>query len=146
MSKQKVQDRRAYTPNEMMLRRTLVLMIVCGIAAFLVLIGRLFVLQVVEHEKYESMAIEQQVRQTTVSAARGTIYDRKGTVLAASADVYTIFLSPAEIAKNKENPYETPEFIAEHLSKILNIEYNKLQKSLKYILSNVDNGISNQIF
>ena len=126
MSKEKVQDRRTYAPNEMMLRRTLVLMMVCGIAAFSVLIGRLFLLQVVEHEKYASMAIEQQLRQTTVSAARGTIYDRNGTVLAASADVYTVFLSPAEIAKNKNNPYETPEFIAEHLSKILNIEYNKL--------------------
>ena len=76
MSKQNGQDRRSYVPNEMMLRRTLVLMIVCGIAAFAVLIGRLFLLQVVEHEKYASMAIEQQLRQTTVSAARGPIYAR----------------------------------------------------------------------
>ena len=126
MSNQNRHNRRNHAPNEMMLRRTLVLMIVCGILAFAVLGLRLFRLQLVEREKYASMAIEQQVRQTTVTAARGTIYDRKGTVLAASADVYTIFLSPAEIAKNKENPYETPEFIAEHLSKILNIEYNKL--------------------
>ena len=126
MSKENRQDRRSYAPNEMMLRRTLVLMIVCGIAAFAVLIGRLFQLQIIDREEYASMAVDQQLRETTVTAARGTIYDRNGTVLAASADVYTIFLSPAEIAKNKDNPYETPEFIAEHLSKLLNIEYNKV--------------------
>lgn len=126
MSKENGHNRPSHAPNEMMLRRTLVLMIVCGIVAFAVLGIRLFRLQIIDHEKYESMAIEQQVRQTTVTASRGTIFDRKGTVLAASADVYTVFLSPAEIAKNKDNPYETPEFIAEHLSKILNIEYNKL--------------------
>ena len=119
-------QRRSHAPNEMMLRRTLVLMIVCGIVAFMVLIVQLFRLQIIHHDKYESMAIEQQVRETTVKASRGTIYDRNGRVLAASADVYTVFLSPAEIARNRENPYETPEFIAEHLSKILDIEYNKL--------------------
>ena len=125
------QNRRTHAPNEMMLRRTLVLMIVCGILAFAVLIVQLFRLQIIDHEKYESMAIEQQVRETTVSASRGTIYDRNGTVLAASADVYTVFLSPAEIAKNTDNPNETPEFIAEHLSKILDMDYNKLLELAK---------------
>lgn len=124
-------SRRRHAPNEMMLRRTLVLMIVCGIVAFAVLILQLFRLQIVHHEEYESMAIEQQIRETPVSAARGTIYDRKGTVLAASADVYTVFLSPAEIAKNKENPHETPEFIALHLSKILDMDYNKILEMAK---------------
>ncbi len=115
-----------YAPGEMMLRRTLVLMVVCGILAFAVLMVQLFRLQILDHDRYEAMAIEQQVRETAVSAPRGTIYDRNGTILAASADVYTIFLSPAEIAKNSDNPYETPEFIAEHLSKILGVDEGKL--------------------
>jgi len=126
MSNRNARDLRSHAPNETMLRRTLVLMIVCGIVAFIVLLLQLFRLQIVEHEKYESMAIEQQLRETSLSASRGTIYDRNGTVLAASADVYTVFLSPAEIAKNSDNPYETPEFIAENLSKILNMDYNKI--------------------
>ena len=124
-------NRRTHAPNEMMLRRTLVLMIVCGILAFAVLIVQLFRLQIIHHEKYESMAIEQQVRETSISASRGTIYDRNGTVLAASADVCTVFLSPAEIAKNTDNPNENPEFIALHLSKILNVDYNKLLEMAK---------------
>ena len=88
----------------MMLRRTLILMIVCGIAVFVGLGIRLFKLQVLDHDKYESLAISQQVRETTLSASRGSIYDRNGKILAASADVSTIFISPAEIAKNDEDP------------------------------------------
>ena len=49
-------------PNQMMLRRTLILMIVCGIAVFVGLGIRLFKLQVLDHDKYESLAFIQQVR------------------------------------------------------------------------------------
>lgn len=49
-------------PNAMMLRRTLILMMVCGIVAFAVVGLRLFKLQIIDHDKYESAAIEQQVR------------------------------------------------------------------------------------
>ena len=91
-------------PNQMMLRRTLFLMIVCGIVAFIVLGIQLFRLQILEHDKYGDAATNQQLRETLVSASRGTIYDRNDKILAASADVSTIFISPAEIAKNNEDP------------------------------------------
>ena len=61
------------SPNRMMLRRTLFLMIVCGIVAFFVLGARLFQLQILDHDMYETAAMEQQLRETTVSAKRGTI-------------------------------------------------------------------------
>lgn len=109
-------------PNQMMLRRTLFLMIVCGIAVFIGLGLRLFKLQILDHEKYESLATAQQVRETTVSASRGTIYDRNQKILAASADVSTIFISPAEIAKNDEDPV----LIAQGLSEILGVDYGKI--------------------
>ena len=109
-------------PNQMMLRRTLILMIVCGIAVFVGLGIRLFKLQVLDHDKYESLAISQQVRETTLSASRGSIYDRNGKILAASADVSTIFISPAEIAKNDEDPV----MIAKGLSEILGVGYSKI--------------------
>ena len=90
-------------PNRMMLRRTLFLLSVCGAAAFVVLAARLYYLQIVRHDELEARAIAQQVRETTVSAPRGTIYDAKGEVLAMSAGVDTIYLSPAEIAQNNED-------------------------------------------
>ena len=106
-------------PNRMMLRRTLFLLSVCGAAAFVVLAARLYQLQIVRHDERESRAIAQQVRETTVSAPRGTIYDCKGEVLAMSAGVDTIYLSPAEI----EQYGEDAEAIAEGLSDILGLDY-----------------------
>jgi len=109
-------------PNQMMLRRTLVLMIVCGISAFIVLGVRLFILQIIQHEKYESAAIEQQVRETTLTSSRGAIYDTNGKILAMSATAETIYISPAEIAMYDEDP----QLIAKGLSEILNVDYNKV--------------------
>ena len=106
-------------PNRMMLRRTLFLLSVCGAAAFVVLAARLYQLQIVRHDELESRAIAQQVRETTVSAPRGTIYDCKGEVLAMSAGVDTIYLSPAEIEQYSEDA----EAIAEGLSDILGLDY-----------------------
>ena len=54
----------------MMLRRTLFLLSVCGIAAFIVLAAKLYDIHIVHHDEYEAAAIAQQVRETTVSAAR----------------------------------------------------------------------------
>lgn len=107
-------------PNRMMLRRTLFLLSVCGAAAFVVLAARLYYLQIVRHDELEARAIAQQVRETTVSAPRGTIYDAKGEVLAMSAGVDTIYLSPAEIAQNNEDAGA----IATGLAEILGLDYD----------------------
>ena len=115
------------TPNRMMLRRTLFLMIVCGIVAFIVLAVKLFQIQILQHEKYESLAIEQQVRETIVKANRGTIYDRNGKILAMSAGADTIFISPAEIKMYEEDP----ELIARKLSEILNLDYEGILEKTK---------------
>ncbi len=115
------------SPNRVMLRRTLVLMIVCGIVAFIALGVRLFQLQILDHETYETAAMEQQLRQTAVSAKRGSIYDRNMNILAMSASVSNIYISPAEIAMNGENAG----YIAQGLADILGLEYDDIyQKTL----------------
>ena len=111
-------------PNRMMLRRTLFLMSVCGIAAFLALGARLCQIQIFQHDEYEAAAIAQQVRETTVSAARGTIYDRNGAILAISAGVDTVYISPAEIERNNEDK----EAIARGLAEILEADYETILK------------------
>ncbi len=107
------------SPNTMMLRRTLFLMIVCGIVAFILLGVRLFKLQIIDHDLYEAAAVDQQLRETTVSAKRGTIYDRNMNILAMSASVSNIYISPAEIAMYNEDPSA----IAEAMSEILGLDY-----------------------
>ena len=106
-------------PDHRMLSRTLILLIVCGIAAFLVLIGKLYQIQIVKHELYGMAAVEQQVRETEIDSGRGSIYDRNGNVLAMSATVDTIYISPAEIVMYNEDPA----LIARGLTEILGVDY-----------------------
>ena len=115
------------TPNIMMLRRTRFLLIVCGILAFAVLGIKLFNVMIVHHDEYEKMAIDQQVRTTEITASRGAIYDTNGKILAMNASVDTIFISPAEIAKNNEDP----QLIARELSEILDVDYDKILSMTK---------------
>lgn len=111
-------------PNRSMLRRTLFLASVCGILAFMILAARLYVLQIRDHELYEGLAVSQQLRTTGTSAVRGTIYDRNMNILAMSADVENVYLSPAEIAMYDEDK----ELIAKKLSEILDIPEDEILK------------------
>lgn len=84
-------DRRA---NRTILVRTLFLLTLFGVAAFVPLLVRLWQIQIRDYDKYQGMAVEQQTADSTVEANRGTIYDRSGETLAMSATVYNIQLSP----------------------------------------------------
>ncbi len=90
-------------PNRGILGRTLILLAVCGIVLFTVLLIRLYKVMIVEHDRYEELAVEQQTRQTVIHARRGSIYDAKGNALAVSATAYNVFISPYEINKYDEN-------------------------------------------
>ena len=109
-------------PGIGMLRRTLFLMATCGIAAFAVLLARLYHLQITEHETYESLAISQQLREAAASPERGTIFDRNGYVLAISASVDNVYLSPMEI----EMYGEDKDLIADKLAEILGAEREEI--------------------
>ena len=109
-------------PSRQMLRRTLFLMAVFGIGAFLLLLARLYKLQIIDHEKYESMAIEQQLRSVPSSAMRGAIYDTNMNTLAVSASVDNVYLSPQEI----EMYGEDRALIARGLSEILGLSYDEI--------------------
>ena len=113
-------------------RRTAILLVLCGIAAFAALIAQLGKIMIREHDRYKSAAVENQVRSTVVTASRGTIYDTQGKVMAQSATVETIYISPVEMLKsgNKDTGEgkEDPEFIARGLSDILGVDYDWVMK------------------
>ena len=123
---------RRYGPNRQMLRRTLFLMAVCGIAAFSLLLARLFKLQIIDHSYYEELAIRQQLREAPTSAARGIIYDRNMNPLAVSASVDNVYLSPAEI----EMYGEDKELIADGLADILG--HSSVDTTRIYTMENGD--------
>ena len=116
------------------IRRGIVaLMGLLGIAAFLTVTGQLVRLMLVEHDYYEGKAIRNQTRSTSVTASRGTIYDRNMEVLAASTSVENIFLDPLEL---KQNGVDV-DALAKKLSPLLDISEDYIKKqaadtSLRY--------------
>ena len=135
------------------MRRILILGGIFGVAAFVILFAKLWQLQVVEHENLEGQAVTQQTREVTSSANRGTIYDTNGDVLAISADVQNVILSPRDVASSVEvaeedefgNPrseaiieaeretklQDTYDLIADTLSDILGIDREEIMTRLQ---------------
>lgn len=66
------------------------------IAIFVVLVTRLFYLQIVEGEYYHSKAEGNRLRMLSVTAARGIMYDRNGQILVGSRPAYTVSIMPTD--------------------------------------------------
>ena len=84
------------------LRRTMVVTLLVALA-FVPLIWTLFQLMILDHDKYEQMAIANQTRSTSLSAERGVIYDRNMNILAKSVTVENVFIDPNQIATEQQN-------------------------------------------
>ncbi len=72
-------------------------LIVLSVGAFLwavVVLGRLFQLQVISHRTYRELAERQQNHTVRVDAPRGTIFDREGRALAMSVPADSVSIDP----------------------------------------------------
>ena len=121
--------------NRIIQNRTMILMAVLGVLVFLILVIKLFSLQILRHDELEAKALDQQTRSTEVAATRGTIYDRNGNIMAISATAETVFLSPLEMDRalsDKGNPVAwTKDSVAQKLSEILEINKEGIQKKME---------------
>lgn len=79
------------------LHRTLLLMAVCGVLMFIPLIWKLWDIAILHHDDYQRRAGDQWNLDLAISAQRGNIYDRNGNVMAMSATVYKLILSPRDL-------------------------------------------------
>ena len=95
---------------------------ICGFLIFIPLIGMLFKLMIIDHDKYEAQAIANQTRSTSVPASRGLIYDRNMNVLAGSTSVETIFIDPLKIKENNRDVH----LIANGLGEILGVDPQRI--------------------
>ncbi|MBQ1251991.1 MAG: hypothetical protein IIY02_03645 [Firmicutes bacterium] len=77
---------------------------------FCVLVGRLFIMQVVQGGDYTERADSNIYRTIALPARRGTIYDMNGNVLASSQPYMSIEVYPSEV--------EDPEALAENLAEL----------------------------
>ena len=78
---------RSSRSKRVIFRRTVSLMLICGIMLFVPLFLKLWDIAIVHHDEYQKKATQQQTLDLSVSASRGDIYDRNGNVLAMSATV-----------------------------------------------------------
>ena len=74
----------------------------------LILIGRLFYLQVVRGSSYRSNYNLKIERTEPINAARGNIYDRNGKLLAYNDLAYTVTLTDAVTYTKQDDHYRTP--------------------------------------
>ncbi|OEY66730.1 penicillin-binding protein 2 [Marinobacter sp. X15-166B] len=83
--------------RRMFQRRTLVML---GVAVLLlgVLIGRMYQLQVTEHDTYRTLSDKNRVQVQSVPPTRGLIYDRNGVLLAENRPVFSVTLVPERVA------------------------------------------------
>lgn len=120
--------------NRVIQSRTFILMLVMGVAMFVLLFFKLYSLQITRHEELQKKAVSQQTRSTVVTANRGTIYDRNGNIMAISATAETVFLSPLEIDRalnDTEKPVTwTKESVASELGRILDVNEATILKKM----------------
>lgn len=84
---------------------------------------RLFYMQYIQYDHYQSMVIDNIQQVSVIPAKRGEIYDRNKNPLATNITTYRLFISPVDIQKAK-NEKE----VANYLSKYLNLDYETVYK------------------
>lgn len=109
------------------------------VIGFVLLVGRLIVLQIKDYGYYSKASAQEQINQIKLPALRGKIYDRNMTTLAQSAAVWDVAVSPYYIDdKDKKKRQKVLNNIADNLSQILNLDrtklYNQINNDSKYIV------------
>ena len=99
-------------------RRILVLIALMGVLAFIPTAIRLYDLMIAEHEYYSNLALRNQTRTTTVTANRGTIFDRNMDILACSRSVENVYLDPHELKQSRADVAA----ISQRLGQILDLD------------------------
>src|SRR5512133_1344660 len=81
---------------------------------FVILIGRFFYLQVVQHDYYTTRAEDNRISLVPIPPNRGVIVDRNGTVLARNYSAFTLEITPSKV--------EDLDAVIEALGKLIDIQ------------------------
>lgn len=66
------------------------------ILGVIVTVGRIFQLQILDHEEYAPLSRQNSIKMDVVNPARGLIYDRNGTILVENQPIYSITITPSK--------------------------------------------------
>jgi len=125
-SKNKSKKRAEKGPAQRLRQRTAILILLILVLGFGAAVLRLTYLTTVQSSELQESAVDLQLADTTVSAKRGTIYDANGNVLAESASVWQVVMSPVNFKNNKQR-----QAAAKGLSEIFDLEYNDVLDDTK---------------
>lgn len=90
------------------------------VIGLIVLLVRIFQLQIIEYETYTPLSMQNSLRMEVVNPARGLIYDKNGSILVENQPIYSITITPARF-----NAEKIP-----LLADILQIEEEEVQKKI----------------
>ncbi|SCJ16301.1 Peptidoglycan synthase FtsI precursor [uncultured Ruminococcus sp.] len=113
-------------PAQRLRQRTAILILLILVLGFGAAVLRLTYLTTVQSSELQESAVDLQLADTTVSAKRGTIYDANGNVLAESASVWQVVMSPVNFKNDKQR-----QAAAKGLSEIFDLEYNDVLDDTK---------------
>lgn len=160
--------------NQVIRGRTMLIMLLLGVASFTVLFWKLYDLQINRHDELKAEAVSQQTDSMVISASRGTIYDKNGEIMAISYSTETVFVDPkaieswvekqeqaieeaAEAAAENGKSYTPPgildqAYIARGLSRILDVEEETILEQLgrtnrqnEVIKKKVDQDVADEV-
>lgn len=125
-SKNNSKKRAEKGPAQRLRQRTAILILLILVLGFGAAVLRLTYLTTVQSSELQEAAVDLQLADTTVSAKRGTIYDANGNVLAESASVWQVVMSPINFKNDKQR-----QAAAKGLSEIFDLEYNDVLEDTK---------------
>lgn len=126
VSKNNSKKRAEKGPAQRLRQRTAILILLILVLGFGAAVLRLTYLTTVQSSELQESAVDLQLADTTVSAKRGTIYDANGNVLAESASVWQVVMSPVNFKNDKQR-----QAAAKGLSEIFDLEYNDVLDDTK---------------
>lgn len=125
-SKNNSKKRAEKGPAQRLRQRTAILILLILVLGFGAAVLRLTYLTTIQSSELQESAVDLQLADTTVSAKRGTIYDANGNVLAESASVWQVVMSPVNFKNDKQR-----QAAAKGLSEIFDLEYNDVLDDTK---------------
>ena len=96
------------------------IVILITVLLFLIIIGKVFYIQVIDYKKLNKYATGLWSRNLPLAANRGIIYDRNGVALASNITTTSLVLIP--------NHIEDKEKVSKDLSQILGVSYDEMYK------------------
>ena len=108
------------------------------VAVFLIYLGRLFILQIVQQDEWFAQSEENRISEINLSTQRGIVFDRNDYILAQNIASFNVVIIPADLP---DDPGAIQE-IFRQLSELVNVPINLGSLEELYVPCRSEHGIS----